>query len=267
MILLDAVSKSYDNQPILKNISFKIEPGERVSLLGPGGCGKSTILKILLGLTPPDHGQVEMLETDMVEASEEKKIETLQKVGMAFQQGALFDFMTVEENIYFAMENMTKMSHQEMSDKIDQLLSIVKLERTRKMFPHELSGGMKRRIGIARALATAPVVSIFDEPTSGLDPVTSTIILNMIHELGGEIKDSTSLVSTSSVEIAIRFAERVILVNKGEVVADDSWKRLLVEGDEWVKHFLSLRLIGIDIAYARELGLPEAFIQEHWKNN
>lgn len=265
MILLDAVSKSYDNQPILKNISFKIEAGERVSLLGPGGCGKSTILKILLGLTPPDHGQVELLGTDMVDASEDDKIVTLQKVGMAFQQGALFDFMTVEENIYFAMENMTKMTHEEMSAKIDQLLSIVKLERTRKMFPHELSGGMKRRIGIARALATSPVVSIFDEPTSGLDPVTSTIILNMIHELGGEEDKSASLVSTSSVEIAIRFAERVILIDKGEVVADDSWKRLIVEGNDWVRHFLSLRLIGIDIAYARELGLPEAFIKEHWK--
>ncbi len=264
MIRLDAVSKSYDNQPILKNISFKIAPGERVSLLGPGGCGKSTILKILLGLTPPDHGSVELLDTDMVVSSEDKKIETLTRVGMAFQQGALFDFMTVEENILFAMENMTKLSPKEMSDKIDQLLSIVKLERTRRMFPHELSGGMKRRIGIARALATNPVVSIFDEPTSGLDPVTSTIILNMIHELGGKSENSASLVSTSSVEIAIRFAERIILVDKGEVVADDSWKKLIVEGDEWVQHFLSLRLIGIDINYARELGLPEAFIKKHW---
>ena len=251
----------------MKNISFKIEPGERVSLLGPGGCGKSTILKILLGLTPPDSGHVELLGTDMVEASEEEKIVTLRKVGMAFQQGALFDFMTVEENITFAMENMTNLSKNEMSDKIDQLLSIVKLERTRKMFPHELSGGMKRRIGIARALATDPVVSIFDEPTSGLDPVTSTIILNMIHELGGKSDESAALVSTSSVEIAIRFAERVILIDKGEVVADDSWKKLIVEGSDWVKHFLSLRLIGIDIAYAKELGLPEAFIREHWANN
>ena len=266
MIVLDAVSKSYDNTPILKNISFKIEAGERVSLLGPGGCGKSTILKILLGLTPPDHGTVELLDRNMGESSEDEKIVTLQKVGMAFQQGALFDFMTVEENIYFAMENMTKMTREEMSAKIDQLLGIVKLERTRTMFPHELSGGMKRRIGIARALATSPIVSIFDEPTSGLDPVTSTIILNMIHELGGEDKNSASLVSTSSVEIAIRFAERVILINKGEVVADDSWKKLLLEGDEWVKHFLSLRLIGIDIAYAKELGLPDAFIKQHWKH-
>ncbi|MBC7660958.1 MAG: ATP-binding cassette domain-containing protein [Chitinophagaceae bacterium] len=265
MIVLDAVSKSYDNTPILKNISFNIKPGERVSLLGPGGCGKSTILKILLGLTPPDAGKVELLGMNMADSSEDQKIVTLQKVGMAFQQGALFDFMTVEENIYFAMENMTKMSRDEMSTKIDQLLATVKLERTRTMFPHELSGGMKRRIGIARALSTNPIVCLFDEPTSGLDPVTSTIILNMIHELGGENKESASLVSTSSVEIAIRFAERVILVDKGEVVADDSWKKLLLEGSDWVKHFLSLRLIGIDLSYAKEMELPEEFIKLHWK--
>ncbi len=86
----------------------------------------------------------------------------------------------------------------------------------------------------------------------------------MIHELGGKSENSASLVSTSSVEFAIRFAERIILVDKGEVVADDSWKKLIVEGDEWVQHFLSLRLIGIDINYARELGLPEAFIKKHW---
>lgn len=267
MIVLDAVSKSYDNTPILKNISFRVQPGERVSLLGPGGCGKSTILKILLGLTPPDEGHVELLERDMVSSSNDEKLETLKRVGMAFQQGALFDFMTVEENIYFAMENMTTLKHEEMSAKIDQLLSIVKLGRTRKMFPHELSGGMKRRIGIARALATSPQVSIFDEPTSGLDPVTSTIILNMIQELGGENRENTLLVSTSSVEIAIRFADRLIMVNDGVVVADGPWRDLILTGSDWVRNFLSVRLIGIDISYARELGLPEKFIQQNWHNS
>jgi phospholipid/cholesterol/gamma-HCH transport system ATP-binding protein len=265
VMTLEAVSKSYDKIPVLKNISFRIKPGERVSLLGPGGCGKSTILKILLGLMPPDQGTVQLMDRDMVAASEREKQETLRKVGMAFQQGGLFDFMTVEENLLFAMENMTEMSKEQMSQKIDALLKTVKLTRTRRMFPHELSGGMKRRIGIARALATDPVVSIFDEPTSGLDPVTSTIILNMIHELGAQTEIGAQLVATSSVEIAIRFAERLILVNEGEVVADGLWKDLIQNSNDWVKHFLSVRLIGIDIEYARELGLPDAFIRQHWK--
>jgi phospholipid/cholesterol/gamma-HCH transport system ATP-binding protein len=265
VMTLDAVSKSYDKNPILKNISFHIKPGERVSLLGPGGCGKSTILKILLGLTNPDAGSVSLMTRNMVTANEREKQLTLRKVGMAFQQGGLFDFMTVEENLVFAMEHMTEMTSAQMSERIDSLLKTVKLTRTRRMFPHELSGGMKRRIGIARALATDPVVSIFDEPTSGLDPVTSTIILNMIHELGAQTKNGAQLVATSSVEIAIRFAERLILINEGEVVADGSWKDLILHASDWVKHFLSVRLIGIDIEYARELGLPEAFIRQHWK--
>ena len=265
MMTLDAVSKSYDKTPVLKNISFHIKPGERVSLLGPGGCGKSTILKILVGLTLPDSGEVMLMTRDMAKAKERDKQLTLRKVGMAFQQGGLFDFMTVEENLLFAMEHMTDMTSSQMSEKIDALLKTVKLTRTRRMFPHELSGGMKRRIGIARALATDPLVSIFDEPTSGLDPVTSTIILNMIHELGTQNTEGAQLVATSSVEIAIRFAERLILIHEGEVVADGSWKDLILNSSDWVKHFLSVRLIGIDIEYARELGLPEAFIKLHWK--
>ncbi len=132
------------------------------------------------------------------------------------------------------------------------------------MYPHELSGGMKRRIGIARALATNPQLSIFDEPTSGLDPVTSTIILNMIHELGGKDPQNAMVIATSSVEIAIRFAERVILLNEGNLVGDGPWKDLLLSGSDWVRHFLSVRLIGIDIDYARELQLPDAFLRQHW---
>src|SRR6476620_10578403 len=119
VMTLEAVSKSYDKIPVLKNISFHIKPGERVSLLGPGGCGKSTILKILLGLTPPDNGQVSLMTCDMVAANESEKQQTLRKVGMAFQQGGLFDFMTVEENLTFAMEHMTDLTQEQMSEKID----------------------------------------------------------------------------------------------------------------------------------------------------
>ncbi len=264
MITLKAVSKSYDNMPVLKNISFNIRAGERVSILGPGGCGKSTLLKLILGLTSPDEGSIRLLDTDMVKSRQRIRQETLKKVGMAFQQGALFDFMTVEENLLFAMEHMTKLNPTEMSETIDKLLRTVRLPRTRRMYPHELSGGMKRRIGIARALATNPSLSIFDEPTSGLDPVTSTIILNMIHELGGKEADNAMVIATSSVEIAIRFAERVLLLHEGVIVGDGSWKDLILKGNEWVRHFLSVRLIGIDIDYARELQLPDAFLKEHW---
>jgi phospholipid/cholesterol/gamma-HCH transport system ATP-binding protein len=135
------------------------------------------------------------------------------------------------------------------------------------MFPYELSGGMQRRVGIVRALATDPVVAFFDEPTAGLDPVTSTIILNMIRDLAGKTADQALMIATSNVEIAIRFADRIVMVNNGEIVADGPWRELIVNGPEWVKRFLSVRLIGLDEEYAHELNLPEEFIKLHWSQH
>ncbi len=264
MIVLKNVRKSFGPVEVLRDISLTLREGERASLLGPGGCGKSTILKIALGLLAPDSGTVSLRGHDMVAARESQKREILRRVGMAFQQGALFDFMTVRENLLFAMENMTELDSMAMDQRIKELLAGVKLGRTESMFPWELSGGMQRRVGIARALCTDPQVAIFDEPTSGLDPVTSTIILNMILELGGRSKGHALLIATSNVEIAIRFAERIILVNNGEVVADGPWRDLLLDGSEWVRHFLGVRLIGLDLDYVRGLQLPEPFIAQHW---
>ena len=201
----------------------------------------------------------------MINADDREKREILRAVGVAFQQGALFDFMTVRQNMVFAMENMTDFTKEQMEERVTSLLEGVKLGRTPNMFPFELSGGMQRRVGIARAICTDPVVSIFDEPTSGLDPVTSTIILNMIHELaGGDDPDRTQMVVTSNVEIGIRFADRLIVINEGDVVADGPWRELLVDGPEWVRHFLGIRFIGLDRAYADELDLPKAFVEKHW---
>lgn len=265
MIHLKSVAKAFGSHEVLKDISFQVRPGERVSLTGPGGCGKTLILKILLGLLEADSGDVHLMNQDMTTATNRDREEVMKKTGVAFQQGGLFDFMTVKENLEFAMENMTEMDKAEMSAKGKSLLDGVRLGRTENMFPHELSGGMKRRVGIARALCTDPLVALFDEPTSGLDPVTSTIILNMIADLAGNQRDRTLLVATSNVEIAVRFAERVIVIDDGKVVADGPWKELLVEGPEWVQHFLGVRFIGLDFNYAKELNLPEEFIGKHWK--
>lgn len=278
LISLKSVKKSFpssgDGVAVLKGISFAIEPGERVSILGPGGCGKSTVLKIAVGLVEPDKsaggeipiGAVTLGNIDMFRGQKPDIARVLRQVGMAFQQGALFDFMTVRENLIFAMENMTSLTPAEMEEVLKGLLTGVKLGHTENQFPYELSGGMQRRVGIARALATDPSIAIFDEPTAGLDPVTSTIILNMIHELGGRGGEGgrTLLVATSNVEIAIRFARRVILINDGAVVADGPWQDLILKGSDWVRHFLGVRLIGLDLAYARGLNLPQQFLDAHW---
>ena len=264
MISLRNIKMSFGPEAILDGVSFTVARGERVSLIGPGGCGKSTILKIILGLLPPDEGEVELMGVDMCGRDERAKQQTLTKVGMAFQQGALFDFMTVRENLIFAMENMTAFDVAEMDRRIKRLLAGVKLGRAEFQFPFELSGGMQRRVGIARALSTDPMLAIFDEPTSGLDPVTSTIVLNMILELAGKGEDHAQMIVTSNVEIGIRFAERLIVINEGRVVADGPWKDLLLNGSEWVRHFLGVRFIGLDREYARELRLPQEFIDKYW---
>ncbi len=264
MIEVNRVRKSFKDVDVLEDISFSVAEGEKVALLGPGGSGKSTILKIILGIIEADAGSVNLCGTDMVGVSADERQKTLRNVGMAFQQGALFDYMTVAENLTFAMEHMTSKTPKQMEDKITSLLEGVKLGKTKNMLPHELSGGMKRRVGIARALATDPKVAIFDEPTSGLDPVTSTIILNMIDALIDGDKGKTSLLCTTNVEIGIRYADRVILVNEGIVAADGPWRDLLLDGPEWVRNFLSVRLIGLDQDYAVELDLPQKFIDAHW---
>ncbi len=265
MILLEGINKSFEENQVLKDVNITIESGERISLTGPGGCGKTTLLKVLLGLIKPDSGRAELMGTPLNEVSSKERIEVLKKVGMAFQQGGLFDFMTVGDNLRFAMDNMTEKSKQDMQQTITDLLNSVKLGHTENMFPHELSGGMKRRVGIARALCTDPIVAIFDEPTAGLDPVTSTIILNMIKELGARNDEATLMVSTSNVEIAIRFADRVVVMGEdGDIAADGPWRELLVTGPDWVKHFLGTRFIGLDLDYAIELDLPKPFIDLHW---
>lgn len=268
MIRLEGVQKSFGTHPLLKNVSFSVAPGERITLLGPGGCGKTTILKLILGLVPVDAGVVQLMDNDMGKMkSDTEKRQVLQKVGMAFQQGALFDFMTVRENLYFAMEHMTTFDDQEMDRRVKHLLNAVKIARTENMFPYELSGGMQRRVGIVRALATDPVVAFFDEPTAGLDPVTSTIILNMIRDLAGKTSEQAMVVATSNVEIAIRFSDRIVMINNGEVAADGPWRELLVDGPEWVQRFLQVRLIGLDEEYAHELNLPQKFIDKHWQKH
>ena len=277
MIRLEGVRIGFGGVPLLKDVSFEVHPGEKVSLVGPGGSGKSTILKILLGLLKPDGGQVGLMGLDMVGSPEGERQKILRSVGMAFQQGALFDFMTVRENLVFAMEHMTALTPAEMDRRIKTLLQGVKLGRTENMYPYELSGGMQRRVGIARALCTSPQIAIFDEPTSGLDPVTSTIILNMINALanpeqaGAETGRSRQnseariqMIVTSNIEIGIRFADRLIVINDGCVVADGPWRELLLTGSEWVRHFLGVRFIGLDLEYAHELRLPQEFIQRHW---
>lgn len=265
MISVKNIAKSFGASEVLRDISFNVQSGEKIALLGPGSSGKSTIIKIILGLMPPDSGSIELFGEDFLAMKGSQQQHLLRRVGMAFQQGGLFDFMTVYDNLAFATNHMTDFSPEKSREQISKVLAGVKLPGADNKFPYELSGGMQKRVGIARALAIEPDIAIFDEPTAGLDPVTSTIILNMIFELGAGKSDRTLMVVTSNVEVAIRFADRIVMINDGVVVADGPWRELILNGDEWVQHYLSVRLIGLDEEYAQGLHLPKAFIDRHWR--
>lgn len=263
MITVENLHVSYENQEVLGGVSFQVATGERVSLVGPGGSGKTTVFKAICGLVESSEGVSTVFGEELSHLSDKDKMRLMRRIGVAFQQGGLFDFMTVRENLEFAMSNLTSKDYYEQQRIIDNLLKSVKLARTKDMFPFELSGGMQRRVGLARALCTDPEVALFDEPTAGLDPVTSTIILNMIDSLGASRPSNTLMIATSNVEVAFRFAKRIIILKDGKIHADGNWQELLMAGDPWTKNFLSVRFVGLSKDYLRGLNIPQSFVEAH----
>jgi phospholipid/cholesterol/gamma-HCH transport system ATP-binding protein len=232
--------KSYDGRSVLNGVDLKIRKGDHLSILGAGGSGKSTLLKGMLGLVKPDSGRVMLFGHDLAQLGRQERNAFLRRVGMAFQLGALFDFMTVRENILFAMQNMTELSDFEMEERVHRMLASVNLPAAARKLPSELSGGMRRRVGIVRALSTSPDLALLDEPTAGLDPVTSAVVIHMIHKLAADV-GSSLLCVTSSVEVAFTFARRVAILNGGRLVAQGTWKELHELGDPWITEFLDIR--------------------------
>jgi len=235
---LNDIYKSFGSHHILNGVNLSLKRGESLSILGEGGSGKSVLVKIMAGLLPPSQGQVHILGQSL--NSDHHQQDLMKRVGIGFQQGALFDSMTVQENLYFAMENMTSFSKEEMENRVVKFLTWVNLPHAAKKLPMELSGGMRRRVGIIRALITNPEVAFLDEPTAGLDPVTSSIVINMIHSIGEELKTSLVCV-TSSVEVAFTFSTRVAVLKDGIIVGEGNWNELLNLNNKWIKDMLLLR--------------------------
>jgi len=240
-VSLQNVSVSFqEGMPVLQNLDLSLNQGESVSILGPGGCGKSTLLKTIVGIIPASKGEIEVCGQNIYQLKNLQQNMIRRKIGIAFQQGALFDFMTVRENILFAMENMTNFSKEEQESRVKSFLAQVNLADVEDKIPSELSGGMRRRVGIVRAMVTNPELALLDEPTAGLDPVTTSIVIDMIHKIGKKI-NATMVCVTSSVEVAFRFAEKAAILKDGKIIGLGNREELLSLGDEWITHFLTLR--------------------------
>ena len=217
MIEFKNVTKSFNDDVILKNISFEITRGETKIILGASGSGKSTILRLLLGLIRPDSGEILIDGQDITKMTERNLVQVRQKIGMVFQEGALFDSLSVRENVGYRLYEKSGISEEEIEVAVRRLLGFVGLEDTLDKMPAELSGGMKRRVGIARALVGTPKIVLYDEPTAGLDPIISRTIIELIIKLR-DLEGATSICVTHDLRaVGIIASEYVAIQPDGTV--------------------------------------------------
>ena len=230
----------YDNRTVLENINFKVNKGEILFILGNSGCGKSTLLKHLIGLYQPIRGDIKLRDKSIVNASEAEKKELCKGFGVTYQGGALFGSMTVAENVAFPLEEHTNLHPDVIRAIVEEKLALVDLAGFGAFMPAELSGGMKKRAGLARALALSPDLLFFDEPSAGLDPLASASLDKLILELREKI-NATIVVVSHELDSIFSTADRIIMLDKERktIVAEGEPRKLLSDAkDPWVKKFL-----------------------------
>lgn len=235
MIELKNISLTINDNVILDNVTLSIEKGMNTIILGPSGAGKSSILKIILRLWKADSGEVLFEGKNVSKMTEDEILQLRKKIGMVFQGNALFDSLTVAENIIYFFPDKKKLSENELKLKVEELLSFVNLSGTENLFPEELSGGMKKRAAIARALAFNPEVILFDEPTTGLDPINTSSILGLIEKL--KQNGTTSVLVTHIIDDAIEVGDNFIVINEGSIAEAGSLGKLLRSQNPFVRQF------------------------------
>lgn len=240
MIEFHDVSFGYGERMVLKNITFRLDESESVIIMGPSGSGKSTALRLILGLVFPRSGQVLVEGVDLSRIKESERREVRKRIGMVFQDGALFDSLTVGENVgYYLFEHST-LDESEIEDKVREMLGFVGLDPDQIIdrLPEELSGGMQRRVAIGRALlSTDPQIMLYDEPTTGLDPQSTDNVLWLINKLTHE-KAISTIVVTHQIADAIALANRFMIIHGGELAFDGTLDQLRVTSDPRVVEFL-----------------------------
>jgi phospholipid/cholesterol/gamma-HCH transport system ATP-binding protein len=220
--------KSFGPKVVLDGVTVDIAPAESLVIIGGSGTGKSVLLKHIIGLLRPDSGTVEVDGVTVGTLGNREITEFRRKFGMAFQEGALFDSMTVWQNVAFPLQRLKKLSHGELNDRVEECLQMVRLEGVSDKLPSQLSGGMRRRVGFARAVAHEPEILLFDEPTTGLDPVTTALIGEVILDLSNRLK-TTTITITHDMESAFLIGDRIAMLNRGKIIAEappEEFKRL-----------------------------------------
>jgi phospholipid/cholesterol/gamma-HCH transport system ATP-binding protein len=232
------ITKSFGTRVVLQDIDFTITKGENLVVFGKSGSGKSVLIKCMAGLLSPDGGEVLMLG-EKIEGLKNQELNVLRKrIGFLFQSAALYDSMTVKENLEFPLRDLKKKRKDEIDALVIEALQNVGLEDAINKMPSELSGGMRKRIGLARTLILKPEIILYDEPTTGLDPITSKEISELILEIQ-EKYNTASVIITHDVECARIVANRIIIIKEGMLIAQGTFKELSESNDKWVRSFFN----------------------------
>lgn len=241
MIQIINLHKSFNNKPVLRGVNLEIYDGETITIMGGSGQGKTVLLKNIIGLMKPDRGKIIIDGIDITVADKETLHNVQKKFGYLFQGSALFDSMTVFENIAFGLRHL-KLSPEEVRRRVKLYLSYVGLEGIEDMKPSELSGGMKKRVALARAVAYNPQYILYDEPTTGLDPQTAETITDLIVSLQKKL-NVTSIVVTHDLKAALKVSQRIAFLHNGEIICVEQADRLFATNNPILREFVSSALI------------------------
>lgn len=237
MIRVENIYKSFGELEVLKDVSVNFELGKTNLIIGKSGAGKTVLLKILIGLIHPTSGKVFYDQTDFYALNKKEVRKIRMEVGMLFQASALFDSLTVEENIRFPLDMFTKMTAKEKSERVDYCLERVNLEGVNNRYPSEVSGGMQKRVGIARAIVMQPKYLFCDEPNSGLDPKTSILIDKLIQEITRE-NNITTIINTHDMNSVMEIGEKIVLLQDGILAWEGSSQEVLQSDSEVIQNFI-----------------------------
>ncbi len=238
VIKVTGLSKSFGAHKVLDDLSFEVKKGECLVILGGSGCGKSTCLRLIIGAHRPDSGTIEVLGKDITSGDKKILDEVRKRIGIVYQFGALYNSMTVGENVALPLREHTDLSEDVIKIMIKMKLELVGLRDFESLKPSELSGGMKKRVGIARAMALDPEVIFYDEPTAGLDPIVAGVVDQLIYDLNKKL-GVTSIVVTHHMSSAFKLADRIILLYKGKVVEEGTAEKIQNSEDPLVQQFIT----------------------------